>query len=273
VEGATVPQVLRSRGDNGASQELRPCRRNRRAWDRFAAEYLERVARHGPRPSLAGGSGTSRRRSSGYSPTASTGRTPWSSDAAPATCRHGSLDAALDPWGIDLSRNQLATAARLQEEFELRFPLVEADGEAVPLRDRTFDLAISEYGVSIWCDPYRWVPETARLLRPGGELVFLVNGTILMLCVPDLEAEGPAGDRLRRNYFGMHGFEWADDPGVEFHLGYGDWIRLLRQNGFEVTDLIEVRPPEGSTTRYPYVTLEWARRWPCEEVWKARRVA
>jgi hypothetical protein len=78
---------------------------------------------------------------------------------------------------------------------------------------------------------------------------------------------------LRRNYFGMHRFEWADDPGIEFHLGYGEWIRLLRQNGFEVTDLIEVRPPEGSTTRYPYVTFEWASRWPCEEVWKARCVA
>ncbi len=22
---------------------------------------------------------------------------------------------------------------------------------------------------------------------------------------------------------------------------------------------------------YPYVTLEWARRWPCEEIWKARK--
>jgi len=23
--------------------------------------------------------------------------------------------------------------------------------------------------------------------------------------------------------------------------------------------------------RYPFVTLEWARQWPCEEVWKARK--
>jgi len=35
---------------------------------------------------------------------------------------------------------------------------------------------ISEYGASIWCDPYRWIPEASRLLRPGGDLVFLVNG-------------------------------------------------------------------------------------------------
>ena len=77
---------------------------------------------------------------------------------------------------------------------------------------------------------------------------------------------------MLRDYFGMHRFEWPDDQSVEFHLGYGDMIRLLRDNGFEVEDLIEVRPPKDATTTYPFVTLEWSRRWPCEEVWKARKV-
>jgi hypothetical protein len=27
----------------------------------------------------------------------------------------------------------------------------------------------------------------------------------------------------------------------------------------------------ASPTRFPYVTAEWARRWPSEEVWKARK--
>ena len=71
----------------------------------------------------------------------------------------------------------------------------------------------------------------------------------------------------------MHRFEWPDDPpSVEFHLGYGDWIRLLRRQSFEVTDLIELRPPAGASTTYDFVTVEWARRWPSEEVWKARKV-
>jgi hypothetical protein len=69
----------------------------------------------------------------------------------------------------------------------------------------------------------------------------------------------------------MHRFEWADDDSVEFHLGHGDVIRLLRANGFEVEDLLELRPGEDATTTYPYVTLEWARNWPTEEVWKARK--
>jgi hypothetical protein len=55
-----------------------------------------------------------------------------------------------------------------------------------------------EYGAAIWCDPYRWIPEAARLLRPGGELLFLGNHA-------------------------------------------------------------------------PYVSGEWARKWPAEEAWRARK--
>jgi SAM-dependent methyltransferase len=175
--------------------------------------------------------------------------------------------------GIDNSPKQLETARRLQVQHELDFPLLLGNAETVPYPDASFDFAISEYGAALWADPYLWIPEAARLLRPGGELVFLTNGLICILCVPDTEAEGPATDRLRRPYFGRHRIEWPDSEGVEFHLGYGDWIRLLRANGFEVTDLIELRPAEDATTRYEWVTTEWARRWPSEEVWKARKRA
>lgn len=172
--------------------------------------------------------------------------------------------------GIDNSPEQLKTARALQEEFGLSFPLIFGDAEHVPLPDAGFDLAISEYGASIWCDPFRWIPEAARLLRPSGRLIFLVNGVILMLCSPESD-DIPAGDRLLRDYFDMHRFEWPDDPSVEFHLGHGDWIRLLRVSGFEVENLVELQAPEKATTRFPFVTPEWARRWPSEEIWVASK--
>jgi SAM-dependent methyltransferase len=116
----------------------------------------------------------------------------------------------------------------------------------------------------------RLIPEAARLLRPGGQLIFLANSALLMLAVPD-EDDQPATDRLLRPYFGMHRFEWPDEEPVEFHLGHGEMIRLLRGAGLEVDDLLELRPDPDATTRYPFVTLEWARQWPSEEVWKARK--
>jgi len=176
------------------------------------------------------------------------------------------------PVGLDNSPAQLATARRMQEKHGLRFPLLLAAAEDAPLRDASFDLAISEYGACLWADPDGWLPEAARLLRPGGELVFLTNSHVLDLCMADSGTE-PAGDRLVRSSFELGRMVWPDEPGVEFHLTHGEWIRRLRANGFEVQDLIEVRPPVDAATRYPFVTREWARRWPCEEVWKARRTA
>ncbi len=172
--------------------------------------------------------------------------------------------------GIDLSEAQLATARALQAEFALPFPLIHGNAEATPFPDGSFDLAVSEYGASIWCDPYRWIPEAARLLRPGGRLIFLKNHVLLMLCVPD-EDNLPAENWLRRDYFGMHRFEWPDDPSVEFHLTHGDMLRLLRANGFEVENLLELQAPEGVTTHWQYVSPEWAHSWPSEEIWVARK--
>ena len=173
------------------------------------------------------------------------------------------------PVGIDISEEQLESARMLQRQFRLEFPLVRSSADEVPFDDESFDFAISEYGASTWVDPYRWVPEAARLLRPGGRLVFLVNGAVLMVCTPEDGTETTTA--LERDYFGMHRFEFPGDDSVEFHLSHGDWVRVLRANGFELEDLIEVQPPEDATTRYPFVSVEWARRWPSEEVWIARR--
>ena len=174
------------------------------------------------------------------------------------------------PVGLDNSAAQLATATALQERFGLRFPLVHGNAEQVPFRGATFDMVISEYGASIWCDPYAWIPEAARVLRRGGQLIFLVNSVQIVLTFPE-EDDLPATETLQRPYFGMHRFQWLGTDSVEFHIGHGDMIRLLRGCGFEVEDLIELRPLPDATTRHPLASLEWARQWPCEEVWKARK--
>ncbi len=174
------------------------------------------------------------------------------------------------PIGLDPTPNQLRITRQMQREHQMSFPLVLAAGEQVPLRDGCCDLIISEYGAAIWADPLHWIAEAARLLRPGGELVFLGNSSLLMLCQPD-EDDLAASERLVRPQRGMHRFEWPDDPTVEFHLSHGDWIRLLRANRFEVEELIELYAPEGATSSYSFVTADWARQWPAEEVWRARR--
>jgi SAM-dependent methyltransferase len=175
------------------------------------------------------------------------------------------------PVGVDPTPAQLATARRMQGETGIEFPLVEAPAEAVPLPDASFDLALSEYGASLWADPAKWIPEAARLLRPGGRLVFLTNSVLVTLCVPD--EPGVASERLLRPQFGMYRIAWPGDLGIEYHISHSDWIRLLRENGFEIEALHELRPGDDAEGPgyYDFVTLEWARQWPAEEIWVARK--
>ena len=175
------------------------------------------------------------------------------------------------PTGVNNSERQLEIARSLQRQYGLDFPLIHASAESVPLPDGGFDLALSEYGASLWCDPGLWIPEAARLLRPGGLLVFLTNSPLLQLCLPE-RSDAPAGDRLLRPYFGMRRFEWPDETAIDFNLTYGGWIRELGRHGFAVEALHEPRAPQdGDPGPHDYVTAEWARRWPQEALWVARR--
>jgi SAM-dependent methyltransferase len=174
------------------------------------------------------------------------------------------------PVGIDNSERQLATARALQREHDLEFPLIYGNAEEVPLPDGTFDIAFSEYGASIWCDPYAWIPEAARLLRPGGLLVFLANSVLAMLCAPDV---GDVSERLERDQFGLCRLEWPDDDSVNFCLPHGQLIQLLRDTGFAIERLVEVQAHMDSEGTPFWIGAEWAKRWPCEEIWVARKGA
>jgi SAM-dependent methyltransferase len=173
------------------------------------------------------------------------------------------------PVALDLSGAQLDTARRCQQRTGLAFPLLEADGESLPLASDSFDLVVSEYGAGPWCDPARWLPEAARVLRPGGRLVFLTNSVLAGMCVP-AEA-GFAGEQLLRGQRDLYPIAWPEG-GVEHHPGHGEWIRLLRGAGFAIDALHELYPPDDAPTHefYDIVTADWARRWPAEDLWCAR---
>jgi SAM-dependent methyltransferase len=175
------------------------------------------------------------------------------------------------PVGVDVTPAQLDTARRMQEETGLVFQLVEANAEAVPLPDASFDLAVSEYGASLWCDPARWVPEASRLLRPGGRLVFVTNSMLATLCVPS--GPGPATESLQRPQRGIYAVAWEHEDGLEFHLGHGEWIDVLRRAGFEVERLVELFAPDDATDHpyYDTASVAWARKWPSEDLWVARK--
>jgi len=148
-----------------------------------------------------------------------------------------------------------------------------AGAENTPFKSETFDLVISEYGACLWSDPYVWIPEASRILKPGGELIFLTNSFLSILCQPD-EPNSSIRNLLVRPQFDLHRVEWANDPqdtGVEFHLSHGNWIKLFCENDLEVQDLLELRPDASTETRFDYITHEWSNQWAAEEVWKLQK--
>jgi SAM-dependent methyltransferase len=173
--------------------------------------------------------------------------------------------------GLDFSANQLAAAGPNMDACGVRFPLVRGNAEELPFADASFDLVFCDHGAMGFTDPTLTVSGVSRVLRPGGRFVFSMPTPFIWVTWPMVD--GPPGRTFERPYFDTHRMRWdEDDPSVEFQLTYGEWIRLFRANGFAVEDLIELRPPADAVTAFEgYVTLEWARDFPAEHIWKVRK--
>ena len=165
--------------------------------------------------------------------------------------------------GFDNSERQLEHARLAGAGF----PLVHGSAESLPFADESFDVVFCDHGATTFADPHLVVPEVARVLRGGGLFAFSITSTLVWVCWNDETDQADA--QLHADYFRIHRHEGADGS-VTFQLPVGEWIRVFRRNGLVVEDLIEPRPPEDATTTYGY-DLAWARRWPEEQIWKARK--
>ncbi|MBK6853715.1 MAG: class I SAM-dependent methyltransferase [Burkholderiales bacterium] len=175
---------------------------------------------------------------------------------------------------IDNSARQLDTARRLAAEHGLTdIRSLHGNAEQVPLPDASFDFAFSEYGAAIWCDPHVWIPEAHRLLRPGGELVFLGHHPLAVACSP-LDG-APTGQTLVRDWFTLHRVDWRhveiDPGGIEFNLPVSAWFALFKRTGFELLDYLELQAPDPAAGDAFGATAAWSRRYPSEQVWRVRK--
>ncbi|MCI4355185.1 MAG: class I SAM-dependent methyltransferase [Thermoplasmata archaeon] len=179
--------------------------------------------------------------------------------------RHGA-----HPVGLDVSSAHLRHAARSIRQARLRFPLLVGDAERLPLQDESFDVVFCDWGAMTFCDPYRSVPEAARVLRPGGIFAFSTSSPFRFVC-HDVRTDR-IGRRLRHDYFDQHRVDFPD--AVDYTLPYGEWIRLFRENGLVVERLIEPRGgPNRPTTYLSQSEKAWSAHFPLEAIWALRKEA
>lgn len=170
--------------------------------------------------------------------------------------------------GIDLSARQLQHAQRNSTAAGVSVSLIHGNAERLPFGDAVFDVVLSDHGAMSWGHPDRTVSEVARVLRPGGILVFCVTSPLFDLCWDD-RIEGP-GDRLQRDFVEVRA-QSGSDGAVSFMLSHGEWVRRFRAHGLAVDDLRELRPGPGRVSSFWPQATTWARRWPAELIWKVRR--
>ena len=177
--------------------------------------------------------------------------------------------------GIDPSDNQLALALALSIKHETDIYLVQGFAEQLPFATSSVDFAISEYGAALWADPYQWIPEIARVLKPDAQLVVFTDHMLTYLTDNGLdEPEGEWTTSLQRSYFDAYQMQWSEDgsDGVEYHLPPGEWLELFRSCDLQVNAFLELKAPENAVSPFSYASAKWGRKWPAEEVWKLQKL-
>jgi SAM-dependent methyltransferase len=169
---------------------------------------------------------------------------------------------------LDFSAARLRQAGQNVRDARVSVALVEGNAERLPFRAGCFDIAFCDWGALFFAEPDRTVPEAARVLRPGGQLVFATGHPLR--AVAQSRTTGDMGPRLAYDYFGLGPVPM--DSGVEFHRSMGDWVALFRRSGFEIERLLEPRAPPVRTTSYLNAKDHaWGRRWPLEAIWALRK--
>lgn len=131
-------------------------------------------------------------------------------------------------------------------------PAVVADACRVPLADASVDLAFSAYGaLPFVADAGMVLGEVARVLRPGGR--FVVSTTHpFRWALPD--DPGWDGLRVSMSYFDRRPYvERSTDGGLDYaehHRTVGDWVRLVRDAGLVLDDLLEPEWPEDNASTW-----------------------
>lgn len=156
--------------------------------------------------------------------------------------------------GVDFAFNQLAVAVDRGGG-----PLfVQADAQALPVREATFDGVLSCLMVDHVPDLTRFVADLAGVIEVGGRLVVMTNHPLLQTPGSgwiDDQILDPPEQYWRVGPYLEEGPEIAEvEPGVFitfFHRTLSTYLNCLIEGGFDLRRMIEPPPPAGFLNEAP----------------------
>lgn len=137
--------------------------------------------------------------------------------------------------GVDLSPAMLEVARRRAAELGTDIELLEADAEALPFPDASFDTVASSLSTCTFPDPVRALREMRRVCKPDGQILLLEHGRSRSPWLARFQ------DRRADAQARMLGCRWNREP-LELVRDAGMAVRNARRVFFGIIHLIVAAP-------------------------------
>jgi ubiquinone/menaquinone biosynthesis C-methylase UbiE len=146
--------------------------------------------------------------------------------------------------GVDLSREMLRHARERASQLGIPFALVQADAEALPFPDASFDTGAISLALCTIPDPAKALLELGRICRPGGRIVMLEH---VRSTARPLAAVQKVLSPLNERAVGCH----LDRDTFALARSLGFSIDETQSRLFNSVQLVIARPPNGAVLPSP----------------------
>ncbi|KXJ91819.1 putative methyltransferase [Microdochium bolleyi] len=183
-------------------------------------------------------------------------------------CRWALENGAASAHGVDLSQNMLAKAHEMGSTLSCSRSATyeQADLDSLSLPPDKYDIVFSSLAFHYLLNLPQLMAQISRALRAGGRLVFSVEHPIFTaphdIFAAPLKAGMRTDDTTGRRYWPVDAYQhegqrlrsWFVDGVRKQHRTMATYIRILLDEGFELTDCVEWCPSAEELEAAP----EWA---------------
>lgn len=179
--------------------------------------------------------------------------------------------------GVDFSDEAIGFARELSVQSHIPARFVEAEIiDWMHKTDERFDLAFASYGVIGWHeDPREWMRGAARVLKPGGSLVYVEFHPLIWSYGPKLDLRGddyfardpflaPVGDYVAESAGGLWPVVDAakenDIPAYSYQHTFAEIIEACISAGLQL-EILREYPYSNGYRPSPLLIPEDGRRW------------
>lgn len=147
-------------------------------------------------------------------------------------------------FGADISRKMLNKAKKNAKMTNMTLMLQKADAHSLPYNDGSFDVAV----LILTILNSKMLEETARVLRPGGLLLFSDTHPIIE-SKGRWEGNDVGAGRIVEDYFSRNKRKWRIEPGPGRTITLKYYARTIEQcmnmiadAGFKILRIVEPKP-------------------------------